>query len=203
MSLVICYRMSDGDTAYVQYVTIMYFQQSMMDGVAAAITETGIVTEIVTTITVVVVFLDVDGHVFLHVHRVRDRVGHGDLDRHFHRVRDGPVDVHRDVFFDVHGVRHVFLNGHRIRHVFLDRYDDWPVHDDGHLLGDVDGRADVPVTVFGTQQTVVGQAVPLTVATVSIAQTPQASFALFLLCWLLGRLLDFATDQGQADADQH
>jgi len=55
---------------------------SMVDGVAAAVTETVVVSEVVGIVTVsVVLFLDVDGHVFVDVYRVRYRVGHRNLDR--------------------------------------------------------------------------------------------------------------------------
>lgn len=158
--------------------------QSMVDSVAAAVTETMVVTEVVGTVSMPVMFFDVDGHVLLHVHWVGHMVSDRDLDRHLDRVRNWAVNVHRDVFLDVHGIRHWFLNGHWVRHVFLDRNDDRSVNNDRHLFGDVH-RTDVPVAVVGAQQTVVGQTVPLAVSTIPIAQAPEASFALLLFRGLL------------------
>lgn len=167
----------------------------MVDRVAAAVTESVVVTEVEATVTVAVVFIDVDRQVLLHVHRIGDRVGVRDFDGHFDRVGHRSVDVHRDVLLNVHGVRHVLLHGHRVRHVFLDRHDDRLLHYDRHLLGHVHRRADVPVAVVGSQQTVAGQTVPFAVATVSVAQTPEASFALLLLHRLLcGGLIGFGAD---------
>jgi len=152
----------------------------MMERVAAAVTETVVVTVVEATVAVsVVMVLDVDGHVLLHVHGIGHGVRDRDFDRHFDRVRHRPVDVHRYVFLHVHRVRDRFLDVHRVRHVFLDRHDDRPVHHDRHLFGDVHG-AHVSVAVVRSQQTVVGQAVPFAVAAVPVAQTPKASFALFL-----------------------
>jgi len=156
----------------------------MVDCVAAAVTETMVVTEVVGTVSMPVVFFDVDGHVLLHVHWVGHMVSDRDLDRHLDRVWHWAVDGHGDVLLDVHGVWHWFLNGHWVRHVFLDRNDDRSVNDDRHLFGDMHST-DVSVAVVGTQQTVVGQTVPLTVSTISIAQAPEASFALLLFRRLL------------------
>jgi len=156
----------------------------MVDRVAAAVTKTMVVTEVVGTISMPVVFFDVDRHVLLHIHWVGHMVSDRDLDRHLDRVWHWAVDGHWDVLLDVHWVRYRFLNGHWVRHVFLDRNDDRSVNDDWHLFGDVH-RTDVSVAVVGTQQTVVGQTVPLTVSTIPIAQAPQASFALLLFRGLL------------------
>lgn len=152
---------------------------SVVDRVTAAETVTVVVTEIVGTVTVAVVFLDVDGQVLLHVHRIGHGMGDRDLDGHFDRIWHGAVYGHRDVFLDVHRIRYGFFDGHRVRHVFLDRHDDRSVNDDRHLFGDVHG-ADVSVAVVRTQQTVVGQTVPLAVSAVPVAQAPQAPFALLL-----------------------
>jgi hypothetical protein len=157
---------------------------SVVDRVTAAETVTVVVTEVVGSVTVPVVFLDVDGQVLLHVHGVGHGMGDRDLDRYLDRVWHWAVYGHRDVLLDVHGIRHWFLDGHRVRHVFLDRHDDRSVNDDWHLFGDVHG-ADVSVAVVRAQQTVVGQTVPLAVSTVSIAQAPEASFALLLFRRLL------------------
>lgn len=121
----------------------------MVDGVAAAITETMVVTKVVGTVSMPVVFIDVDGDVLLHVHWVGYMVSDRDLDRHLDRVRHWAVDGHRDVLLDVHRVRHRFLNGHWVRHVFRDRNDDRSVNDDWHLFGDVHST-DVSVAVVGT-----------------------------------------------------
>lgn len=172
-----------------------------MDCVAATVAESVVVTEVEATITVAVVLLDVDGNVLLDVHWIRDRVGVGDFDRHFDRIGHRSVDVHWHVFLDVHGIWHVLLHGHWVRHVFLDRDDDRFLHYDRHLFGDVHRRADVPVAMVGSQQAVVGQTVPFAVATVSVSQTPEASFALLLLYRLLrGGLIGFSADHGQAYA---
>lgn len=157
---------------------------SMVDRVAAAVTKTMVVTKVVGTVSMPMVFFDVDGHMLLHVHWVRHMVSYRDLDRHLDRVWHWAIDWHRDVLLDVHGVRHRFLNGHWVRYVFFDWNDDRSVNDDWHLFGDVHST-DVSVAVIGTQQTVVGQTVPLTVSTISIAQAPEASFALLLFRRLL------------------
>lgn len=158
----------------------------MMDGVATAEPESVIVTEVKATVAMIVmVVLDEDRYVFLHVHGIGYWVYDRDFHRHFHRVRDWPIHVHRHVFLDVHGVRNRFLDGHRVRYVFFDRHNDRPVHNDRHLFGDVHG-ADVSIAVVGSQQTVIGQTVPFAVAAVSVAQTKKASFALFLLLCLFG-----------------
>lgn len=156
----------------------------MVDRVAAAVTETMVVAEIVGTVSMPVVFFDVDGHMLLHVHWVRHMVSDRDLDRHLDWVWHWAIDGHRDVLLDVHGVWHRFLNRHWVRHVFLDRNDYRSVNDDWNLFGDVH-RTDVSVAVVCTQQTVVGQTVPLTVSTISIAQAPEASLALLLFCRLI------------------
>lgn len=165
----------------------------MVEGVAAAVTVSVIVTEVEATVTVAVVVLDVDGHVLLHVHGVRHWVGDRDFDGNFDWVRDRPVDGHRHVFFNVHGIWHWFLDGHRVRHVFLHRHDDRPVDHNRDGVHGVHG-AQVTVTVVGPEQTVVGQTVPFAVATVPVAQTPKASFALLLFCWLLSGLFGFCAD---------
>jgi len=119
------------------------------------------------------------------------------------RVRDGPVDVHRYVFLDRDRVWDVFLNRDGIRYVFLNRHVHRSVHDDRSLLDDMHRRrAVVSVAVLRAQQSVVGQAVPIAVPAVPVAQTPQASFALFLLHRLFGRFVGLDAHQRQARARQ-
>lgn len=166
----------------------------MVECVATAVTETVVVAEVEAIVTVSVsMILDINWHVLLHVHRIRDWMSDWDLHRHLDRVRDWSVDVNGDVFLDMHGVWHWFLNGHRVWHVFLDRHNDWPVYYDGYFFGDVYGTY-VSITVVGSQQTVVGQTVPFAMATVTVAQTPKTSFALFLFYWLFGGLFGFTAD---------
>lgn len=163
----------------------------MVERVATAVTEPVVVTEIETAVTVivVVVIFHVDGNVLVNVHGIRHRVSDRDLDGHFDWIGHGHV------LLDVHGIRDGLFDGHRIGHVLLDRHDNRSVHQHRHLFGHVDGL-DVTVTVVRSQQAVAGQTVPVTVAAVSVTQTPQAAFALFLLGRrFFIRLFRFGTDQ--------